>query len=187
MLLLDSIYVLILTLIDLIKGAVILSVPLFFITLAGFWLKSKILKRYALSWIQATFLITYIITLILILLVYFGFYALALQGYDIGPLPAELELPFIESFLSGFYFILGILLKRVLAALVLALLIMPFAFLASFFNSYFEKKLGKGKRKKPNKYVVLYAALLATSCIAFIVFSWLNFLLPGVIYLVFIF
>jgi hypothetical protein len=178
----ESIIALILTIIDLVKDAVLLSIPVFVLVWLGSYLKNALEKRYKLSWIVSVFIVIYIITTLLIFLLYFGFYAFVAQGYDVGVMPEQFMLSFEEAFTMGLTFLVIVIFKKLFAGLALSLIALPFAFVSSFIREMLVKKY-----KKINPLALLFAGVFGAVLLALIIFLSFQWIITGVIYLMFFF
>jgi hypothetical protein len=185
--LLDNIIILIFSLFDWLKGGFLLAIPAFLLVLAGGKLKGFLQGKWKkLSWLQSTLFSTYIITTLLILVLYFGAFQYALQFYVPGPPPPEIT-PSAEFTLMQSLLFLGVILaKKLFAGLVLSLILLPFQLVGALAYDYLVKRGKKRARKKealslPHLFAAVFVVMLAV----YALILYFDFILAGVIYLIF--
>lgn len=186
MALFDNIIVLFTSLFDFLKGAFLLAIPVFFFVLLGDWLKQRLEAWRQFSWLQSAFLSIYIIATLLILVLYYGGYAWALQGYQGGTPPPELQ-PTPEFALMQTALFLGVsLVKRLFAGLALSLLILPFAVVGSLALERLKNGQGKKKgKKRAGSWPALFAGVFLATALAYLLVLVFDFIPAGVIYLIY--
>src|SRR3989344_857492 len=171
------------SLLQLLWGGLVLSVPFFVLTFIGANLKKRIQKKFRLSWIQASFASIYLISLLFVLIAFYGLSLSFLSGYYIGEIPSTIESqiglinPLNEASNAVIIFI-----KRFAVALVFSLLVLPFALIGSLAMDFFKNRF-----KKMNKNIQLFLGVYASSFTAFILMLLANWVVPGLISLFFFF
>lgn len=184
MALFDSIIILFTSLFDLVKGAFILAIPVFLLVLLGDWLKKRLEAKRKLSWLQSTLLSTYIIATLLILVLYFGGYALILQSYTGGSPPPSIS-PTPEFALIQTALFLGVsLFKKLFAGLALTLVILPFTVIGSLILERLKGKQSK-KAKKERQWLPFFASVFLVTLLAYLGILVFDFIPAGVIFLIF--
>ena|SRR3989344_559703 len=148
------------TIIDLLRGALVLSIPVFLLVFAGKWLREKIAEKTKWSWLISALASTYCLMWALLLLLYFFPYIAALGESNVGEVPsifATTAGSLIESYVFG-------LVKVTISALVVSLLLMPFELIGAFIYEWVNKKLPT--QKPPvNLFITSYLVSLVSAAI----------------------
>lgn len=161
---------------DLLRLSVIFSIPAFVLVFLASRVRFWAAKRFHLSWIRSTAVVSFAFVLCLVVLVYFFPIALlvpsALQS-DVPPEFAETPLAYLMLFVLAF-------IRLVLSAAVITLLLFPVIFVGSFLFDWLSSKTRFGFVIK------LYLAVLACTVLSWYFLLFIApFVLPGIIYLVF--
>lgn len=179
---LETIAVILLSLADFIKGAIIISIALFIFTLIGKFLKSKIDEKYELKWLQSSFVSTFIIMFLIIFSVYFGFYFLSIGNADLGYLPEDLQFDFALKLADGILFFIGVVIKKIFAVIVLTMIAVLFEFLGLIAMEKISEKY-----KIRNEYAKLYIPVLIVSAVFYLLSLYVTWFIPSLIYFIFFF
>ncbi|MCD6478709.1 MAG: hypothetical protein J7L44_02355 [Candidatus Diapherotrites archaeon] len=147
---------LILSICDLLKGALPFAIFFFLLALAGLKLRAYMQRRFKLSWIAGTLSSTFLFSLVFVCIAYAVPFFISLPASSLGVVPQPL-LPEPAELLS---FIVLAAFKIAAAALFLALFALPFILLGSYICSVVEKH-------KFNRYFALFVASYLTSALAF--------------------
>ncbi len=143
--------------IDLLKGSLIIAIPVFVFAVAGKLLREKIAKATKWPWIISALAATFSIMWLVLMAAYFVPFLDALGSSGVGETPSAFAPPQSAIFLS---YIAG-LLKVVLAAAVASLLLMPLELVGAFAYDWLSKKY-----KKTNQYIRVFAAVFVASLVA---------------------
>ncbi len=174
---LDLIASVLFSIIDILKGALVVSLPVFFIVLFAQFLRKKISEETNWSWTISAFATTFLVLYFLIAIAYFYPFLVASQEMPIKEIP-EMFAPEIGSVFSAFIF--GAI-RSGFAALIASILIMPAEFVGLFiFEAVFEKKEKKQKWMKTA--VAVYSTTLLCSVVLIFVIPEA---LTGFIYLLY--
>jgi len=138
---------------DLLKGSIIITIPIFLLLLVGQKLRKRIESETKWNWLTSAFVATLIINFILLLVAYFFPLVTALQEVSIGQIPSVFA-PSVTSLLGLFVF--GVIWVGIVSV-ILSLLLMPLEFAGLFFYEFVSKKL----KKQPD-----WVKLLATAYIS---------------------
>ena len=126
------------SIIDLLKGSINITIPLFFILLVAQFLRKKIEAETKKSWLITAFVTTVLISFILLLIAY-NLPFLFLSTASAGEVPS--------MFASDFFVLAGVFLASVIkvffVSIVFSLVLMPFEFMGVFFHSVICEKLAK--------------------------------------------
>jgi len=162
---------------DFIRGAFLLSIPVFILFLIGLFFSKKFLeKKFKLNWMQKTFASSFFV-FVLILLVVFVWPALeAFLVVDLGVVPEPLRMTLGEFF----YLVGSVLIKMLAVAFILSIFILPLAFVGAFAFDVLSKKF------KWNKFINFFlSCFIATAIGYFIVLFLFPWIIAGVIYWVY--
>ncbi len=172
------------SLIDLAKGSLIFSIPVYLIVLIGVFLRRFFEKKYKLNWFKSSLAATYLLMFALPFFLYISFPAASFGEVTIGEIPytarpiGELVFPIILSFI-----------RLLVVAAVLTLMLLPLEFVGVFIFDKQIKRLALIKSKKWSKlnyfinlYISVFILSLFTAFVILFLFPWI---LPGVIYLIF--
>ncbi len=140
---------------DIFKGALVLSLPLFLLAILGSLFHSLISKRFKTSWLASATITLFVFSAVFSFIAYTVPLILAFQAQNIGVVPPELRLGFGD--MARFFLFYAI--KVVLSAALMTAFAMPFVFISSFFHDWL-------KEKKFNKYVCLFLAVFASCLVA---------------------
>lgn len=171
---LDPIFLLVNSLLDLMRGSFFVAIPVFLLVIAGRFLRVKISEKTGWKWIGAAFAATFAILWLILLLAYFFPAITALQESNIGETPSIFAPSAGDIMLSYLY---G-LFKVTATAVVASFLLMPFEFIGLFI---FES-LAKNTPKLPDiaylAITVYLACVVSAAVIIFLVPETIN----GVVY-----
>ncbi|MEK6972425.1 MAG: hypothetical protein AABW72_00055 [archaeon] len=162
---------------DLIKGSLILSIPIFVVLYILNYIRKKIASRFSLNWIISCLIITFISFFIFLLLIYFLPTFQSMAEHQLGVIPKYL-MPAFDDW-AGFYFTK--IMKLLFVAVIFTLLSLPFALLGSLVENILLSKF-----KKMNKAVAFFLAVFAItlllSALVLYVFYWIPI---GMIHLIY--
>jgi hypothetical protein len=165
-----------LSIVSLIKGAFILSIPVFFIVLIASFLRKKIENYFKLQWFSSALITTIIFFLAIVSILYYFPFLLALNESRLGILPIEFQPTFFESFSA---FLLS-LIHVIIVAIVLTVLIIPIEFFGLFLTEALEQKFKLNKLI--NLFVTVFCLTTIVSSIILFVFPWI---VSGMIYFIY--
>ncbi|MEM0360468.1 MAG: hypothetical protein QXK06_04000 [Candidatus Diapherotrites archaeon] len=153
------------TVVDLLRGSLVLSIPLFFTALAGRALHKKLTAKFKISWFFAAAIVCFFFSLLLVFTVYFYPLLYGFGAESLGEKPEELQPDFSDWMALALTSIF-----RVLAgSIFLTGVCLFFVLLGSFPKEWLEKK-------KFNKYLCLfvsvYACTLLASALLLFLFGW---------------
>ena len=160
---------LVFSVIDLLKGSLIISVPVFIFVLIGKWLREKIAKATKWSWILSALAATFCVLWFALMFAYFIPFLSAQTDSQVGEIPSVFAPPpgaIFASYAAG-------LVKVALAAAVLSLILMPLELIGAFAHDYFSKKF-----KKTSPLIAIFAAVFTVSLLAA---ALLLFIVPEVL------
>ena len=130
---------LVFSLIDLLKGSIVVAVPLIIFLLIGKWLGKKVAAKTKRSWTVNAMITTFIISWSVVLLMYFAPYIFALQELSIGEVPSFFS-PAPASLLLSFVY--G-LVKVSLVSALLSILLLPLELIGLFVFESISKRFPK--------------------------------------------
>lgn len=160
---------------DILRGAFILSIPFFLLALPGTVIRVRLAKRFKLSWLASAALTLFAFSLLFSFIAYTVPFLIALNTQNLGVIPGELQ-PGLGDIAQ---FFLTYTLKVVLSAAVIVAFALPFVFLGSFFYDWLVKK-------KFNRYICLFLAVFASCLVASVLllffFGWVY---QGMIFLLY--
>ncbi len=162
---------------DLLRIALIISIPLFLASIPALLFKNWLAKKFSLSWIQSALITTYLaVTIILIFLYLFPYYL----GFSESILakqipPSMLAITPADIAVAIFLTILKILVN----ALILTIILLPLEFFAEFASDKLKEK--KFPQLAKNFVIAYCTGLLATIIILF-VFPWI---ISGIVFLLY--
>jgi hypothetical protein len=163
---------------ELLRLALLTSIPCFAIVLAAEQLHRRLSLRFKFSWAQATLVSTYLAVTLLIIFLYF---IPSYLGWLESPLTGQPVPPELQATAADIAALLVFTAVKILAsALAYTILLLPFIFFATY---VVEKLKETGKLPVPaNKFIAVFAsALLAWIILLFIFpFAW-----GGLLYLLF--
>ncbi|HLC92705.1 MAG TPA: hypothetical protein VJH23_03285 [archaeon] len=145
------------SLLDLLKGSIVIAIPLFILIVIGKWLRERIQAKTKWTWLFSALAATFALVWTGILLLYFLPFLLALNESGIGEIPAMFA-PSAGDVLASYIF--G-LVKVSVSAAVVSLVLMPFELIGAFIFEWVMKK-----RRKANKLVNLFIASYIASVIS---------------------
>lgn len=116
------------------------ALAFFALSIPGRALTQKIMRHFKLKWVKAALLATYIETVILVFVAYFGLYLLPLGSVQTGPFPSDLRFDFLGEFFLSAGALIAIGTRNLVVAGVLALLAFPFIVLGTFVQDFFTSK-----------------------------------------------
>ena len=158
--------------------SVILSIPMFFGAIAIKFINAKLSQKFDMGFARASFISTYLLVLLLIIVLYF--YPLYL-GFSESPLTQSPKPPFFE--ITAMDFIVAIptfIFKFLLNALVFTILILPVEFIAVFVIDYAKKR--QGIPKPAAVFSGAFIAAIATVLIILFVFPFIPVALIQLLY-----
>lgn len=173
---LNLVLYLIFSLLDLLKGTIVWSIPTFFLVLIITFVRRKVAEKYKLNWVKSAIASTFIVLFTLILILYFSPIVLSLGQETIGEIPAEGRPALLEILGSLILFVL----RLFLVAVVISLILLPFEFVAV----YLFEKVSRTWRLNYyiNLYIVSFLVTLIAAIILLFIFPWS---LAGMLYLLF--
>lgn len=156
------------------KGVFLVSLLVTVFVFCAWVAKQRLQKRFGLSWIKATSLVTLAMVFCLVCVVFFLPLIGTSPGYEI---PQELQEPLPNQI--GFFFFE--IFRLFFSSVVISFLLLPLVLIGSFVFDYLAAKT------KLAFIFRLYLSVLCTTAIAsyFLIFL-APFVLPGVFYLVFV-
>ena len=164
-----------LSMLDFLRGAFIYSIPVFLFTMVAVVARRLAAKRFKMSWITSTMLVTFFMTLSLVTALYLSPIIQAFQEPSYT-LPPELESPLSEKA----YSVALQAIRLVAVSVVLSLLLLPLELAGSFVFEWLSKKTGW------TFIVRLYAAVfVATLLAAYFAFFVFPFAISGIVYMIF--
>lgn len=162
---------------DFFKGAFLISVIVFFLFLIGYFFSKKFIEKFNLSWVQKSFVSSFFV-FVLLLLVFFVWPVLeAFLTVDLGVIPEVYKMTLFEFF----YLIFSLLIKLVIVSLIFSVFVLPLIFVGAFAFDFFSKKFNS-----LNKFInFFFACFAATALGLFIVLFLIPWVVPGVFYLLY--
>ncbi len=158
---------------DFLRGSFLLSIPIFFLFLIGYFFSKKILERFKLSWIKKTFISIFFVFVLLILIFYVFPVIDAALAVDLGVIP-EAYIMTLPEFLSVSLYLFG---KMLISAFVFSIFVLPLAFVGAFAFEYLDKKF------KWNQYIKFFLSCFSSTAVGlFIVLFLIPWVIPGAIY-----
>jgi predicted PurR-regulated permease PerM len=158
--------------IDLLRGAFMLSIPLFVAALLGSLLHKKISKKFKRSWFASAVIVCLVFSLAAVSLAYFYPLAYGFGAESLGEKPQELQ-PDASDWAA---LAVTSIFRVSTAGIFLAAVSLFFVMLGSFPKEWLEKK-------KFNKYICLYASVYACTFFASFLFLFaFGNVLQGMLY-----
>lgn len=160
------------SIIDIVRGAFFLSIPLFIAVFLGSFLHKKLAEKFKLSWFNSALITALIFSLALVSIAYLFPLFYSFQAEDLGVKPPELQ-PDLSDYLQ----LASISIYKVLAgSIIVTVMALPFVLLGGLVKD----ALGK---KKFNKYICLYASVFLCCLIASVLFLFFfGWVLQGMLY-----
>lgn len=176
---LDLLANIVFSIIALLQGTLVFSVPVFVITVVAAFFGAKLQKKYELSWLQAVLSIIFIVVAVIVFAIYL-YPAVTTLGQETLGIAGDVYAPNITGLIG-----MAILnpIRLLVVSLIISLLLLPLGFVGQFVYEKFLTKM--------NFYVRVFAAvfaavLLAWILILFVIPGLLNLdVLTGVFYLIF--
>ncbi|AJF60211.1 MAG: hypothetical protein J4224_01585 [Candidatus Diapherotrites archaeon] len=131
----DLVSVTVFSLIDLLKGSFISSVPVFIFVFFASKVRRAIAGKYKWSWFKSGFITTYLLIFSLILVLYLQPALPLLQSDPFGETPVEFQTPVLELLLIA----LIQLVRLLVVALVLSFIVLPLEFIGLFLHEKIKK------------------------------------------------
>lgn len=163
--------------IDLIKGSLILSIPIFVVLYILNYIRKKIAGRFSLSWIISCLIISFLSFFIFLLLIYFLPTLQSMAEHELGIIPKYL-MPPVEDW-AGFYFTK--IMKLLFVAAIFTLLSLPFVLLGSLVENIILSRFKK-LHKAIAFFLAVFAITLILSALILYVFYWVPI---GMIHLIY--
>ncbi|MDD5163658.1 MAG: hypothetical protein PHD95_05635 [Candidatus ainarchaeum sp.] len=163
--------------IDLLRIALIIAIPLFLVSIPALFFKNWLVKKFSLNWIQSALIATYLaVTIILIFLYVFPYYL----GFSESILakqipPGMLAITPADIAVAIFLTILKILVN----ALILTIIVLPLEFFAEFASDKLKEKKFPQLAKN---FVIAYCTGLLVTIIILFVFPWI---INGIVFLLY--
>ncbi|MFH1234674.1 MAG: hypothetical protein V1493_03615 [Candidatus Diapherotrites archaeon] len=158
--------------IDILRGAFVLSIPLFIAALLGSFLHKKISKKFKRSWFASAVIVCLVFSLAAVSLWYFSPLAYGFGAENLGVKPEELQPDASDWTALAFTSVFRVF----TASIFLAAVSLFFVMLGSFPKEWLEKK-------KFNKYICLYASVYACTLVASALFLFVfGNILQGMLY-----
>ncbi|MEK6958022.1 MAG: hypothetical protein AABW99_03530 [archaeon] len=170
----EAITDLFLSVLDILRGSIVPTIPVFLAVLFASWLRKKIEKETKRSWIATLLASTIIVMYFILLFAYFIPYLAALQQSNVGEIPSPFA-PSLAGLVAGFVF--GALWVFVVAV-VASLILLPLEFVGAFIYEYVSKKLGK----QPGWLKLLIATYISVAVASAAIIFIVPWLLPGFLY-----
>jgi len=165
------------TVIDLLKGSLFVSIPVFVLVLIGAFLHKKMTKKFKLSWFNTAAIITLLFALVIVSIAFFYPLFYSSQAVSYGPLPID---PDPDADFNANLEFASIAFYRIsVVSVALAAMALPFVLMGSLSKDWLKKK-------KFNNYLCIFASVYLWSMIASILFIFLfGWILQGIIYLLY--
>ena len=168
--------------IDLLKGSLVFSLPVFVVVLIAVFFGKFLMKKYKFNWLSAAGLTTYVFTAIILFIIYFTPILQSLGQTTIGTVPDMFQ-PTPQEIVGQ---ILGVPARLLIVSLFVALLLLPLEFVGSYVYDFLSKKYSK-----LNHYVRAFAAVFAATLFAWFLILFIFQLvfgidlITGLLYLIF--
>lgn len=187
---------LLLSLPPLLTGAFSYAIIAAVFVIIGYAVFKLIEKRYKASWIIKAFAVTCIISIAVILFLYYYPSVIASSQYSLGAIPEEVAPTFAEEATEAIL----IFLRNILIALALAVILMPLELIGLAINDSILGRLGspgkgaKGKgtkdrgaktQKTPHILIAAAIAIYLSTLIAAIILLLFPGILPGILYMIY--
>ena len=165
------------TIIDLLKGTLFVSIPVFVLVLIGAFLHKKLSKKFRLSWFNTAAIIALFFALVIVSIAFFYPIFYSSQAISYGPLPVD---PDSEAdFNANLEFASIAFYRIIVVSVALSAMALPFVLMGSLSKDWLKKK-------KFNNYLCIFASVYLWSMIAAILFLFLfGWILQGIIYLLY--
>jgi hypothetical protein len=164
------------SLIDLLRGSFFIAIIAFIGVFLASFLHDWLSKKYEFSWLKATMLTSYLTIFVLIILLYFSPVISGFGESNQGIVPSSLEMSPAE----WVSFIVVMLLRNALVALLFTLFILPLEFFGSMAFDFLKEKY------KLNRWINIFIAVFAVSLLVSIICLFLlPWVVPGLVYLSF--
>ncbi len=162
---------------DFFRGAFLISFVVFFLFLIGYFFSKKFIEKFNLTWIQKSFISTFFV-FVLLLLVFFVWPVIeAFLRVDVGIVPEVYKMT-LPEFLYLFF---SVLIKLIIVSLIFSIFVLPLIFVGAFAFDFFSKKFNS-----LNKFInFFFACFMATALGLFIVLFLIPWVVPGVFYLLY--
>ena len=162
-------------------GSFIVTIPLFLIAFAAGVLREKLAKKYSFNWLLSASIVTYVLTLIVIKLLYFFPMLFSISEQTIGKIPSVLQPTTEEWFMYWF----SVAVKLLSISLVISIIFIPFILLGSLLlqalNSY-EKS--KNFPMLVKLFIATYVTVFVFAALFLYVFYWVIIGLIGWLYFI---
>jgi len=166
---------LIMTVVDILKGSLFLSVPFFIVTLLLSFAHKKISKKFKLSWMFSTLIILVILGVVLTAFAFILPFSQAVAEENLGVRPPELEYTTTDYLSFAFFAAVRVL----FVGSILGILAFPFALMGSFVFDWLKKK-------KFNHYLSMFAAVFSSTLVWAVLFLFFfGWVYRGLIYLLY--
>lgn len=162
-------------LIELVKGAFLLSIPVFVFVFIAIFVRRALAKKYKWNWFKSSIITTYFLVFSLVFVLY------ALPILQVLTIPGQIVFPeFQPTILEQFVPLVIQFARLLIVALLLTFLLMPIEFVGLFL---FEKISEKTKHAFS---VRLFATVFITMAVVSIVFLFIApWIVTGILYLIF--
>lgn len=172
---LDLVAVFLISVFDLLKTGLLLSIPVFVLALIAAAIQSKLSKKLDMNWVKTSFISTYVIVTLLIFFLYF--FPLLSVPFDLkGTVPPE----FLPSAQDVIFYNISTFVSLLLKSLVLTIIVIPFELIASLAFSFLDKKFaGKTMLKV---FASVYLTVLLVIALVLFIMPWLLLALVMFIY-----
>ncbi len=161
---------------DFLKGVLFFSIPVFFFVLIALIARRLISKRFNLSWLKSTAIVTFVMLLCLVCAVYAFPLIEAFSVPDYENIPPEFQEPLADQVL----FFFSEILRLVLASAIISLLLFPLILAGSFVFDWIS-----GKTKLPFVIRLFGAVFVSTAIASYFLFFVFPFALPGILFMIF--
>ncbi|MFH1587108.1 MAG: hypothetical protein ABID38_04585 [Candidatus Diapherotrites archaeon] len=163
---LDIIIKIIFSIVDLLKGTIIFTIPIFVLVLISIYVRKRIAEKFKLNWFLSAAVITYILLFIITFVFYFLPFVSSLWETQIGTIPEAFANSFLEMAVSTLF----VLIRHILVVAVLTILVLPLEFVGVFLLEKFEENWPKGGYL--NVLIATFLMVLITAVIVLFIIPW---------------
>ena len=173
----ETIFSILLSAFDLLKGSFILSIPIFIFAWIGLKVREKIQSKFKFKWLFSSFLS---ILVLAVIVVAFSYAVPLYSQVWAESLNLQKAPDFFQPTLYDYFLVLvSSLAKILITSAIVALIALPFILLGSLVRGWFERKTGNAFL---SFFLTTWLAVLAFSFLFFYVF---NFAFLGIIYMLY--
>ena len=164
------------SLLDLLKGSIIFSIPVFVFVFVAIFVRKALAQKYGWQWFSSSLVTTYFLVFSLVLVIY----ALpivdvnnSVQNYpilpELAPTPLEIAAPILLQFF-----------RLLVVALILAFILMPIEFVGLFLFEKISQKIRAAYVVRA--FLAVFASTFFSLAIIIFLVPWI---VPGIIFLIF--